>query len=234
MGTTGANPYYSANNRTNPVACGIIARLATIKNMLGVIQVTEVPIAWKMDTLGGASEYRIYVAASNGKVVVKFVNITNDEWGNTGESEQLLNANRTNQSRWFLGVMGGMNYNIHNALLTYTCGCNNLVKPTGIGDIFGLSAEYWFNGNGTTSLQFRLTYEQKPGSSSTNGIPEPYTDSTRIVYNFINVNTAIDIISSILKRCFTYYMPFLPHIGIAAGPKFGVVILYQLFREPNE
>ncbi|HZV12701.1 MAG TPA: hypothetical protein VFA55_05755 [Candidatus Kapabacteria bacterium] len=137
------------------------------------------------------------------------------------------------QPRLFLGVIGGYNSDYHNGGFmsyfdstgTLRNAMNNPASGNGYGIIIGMAGEYWFNDEGSTSLQFKMYFEQKPGSFTWTGMPHPYYDSTSGQNFFYWINKRVKVQYNLLNFEFTYVydVPFLSHFGVSIGPKFGVV-----------
>jgi hypothetical protein len=139
-----------------------------------------------------------------------------------------------NQPRWFLGVVGGYNADYHSGTTQFFTfgdipGLNSWPTPAangnGNGIILGLAGEYLFTNDGSTSLQFKLYYERKPGIFNWNGTHTSYYDSTTNqlydYYQRFEVDATYDLFN--IEILYKYNIPFLSHAGISIGPKFGIV-----------
>ncbi len=143
---------------------------------------------------------------------------------------------RPRARRIFIGPMIGYNDNFNTGNFLTLGGpvsgipdCGEFNQGSGNGLLFGLTAEYWFKEGGPTSLQFRVYYEQKPGTFNSTGSTEPYFDPNLnngaggdvYFYPLRNVQSKYNLINFEVQ--YKYNLPGLPHFGVAIGPKFGLV-----------
>ncbi|HET7153142.1 MAG TPA: outer membrane beta-barrel protein [Candidatus Kapabacteria bacterium] len=130
------------------------------------------------------------------------------------------------QPRLFLGIAGGYNSNNHagdfmgptphGELLPYTTGNGN-------GIILGFAGDYWFTANGSTAIQCKLYYEQKPGNFTSEAPSFVYFDTNTNSFSLSPVSTYQATYNLInFEALFKYNV--IDRIGISIGPKLGYAI----------